>query len=280
MAAETRSRSCPEFGRYSPKAQGNAVLFLAKFFGRSDIIAFVSAVPEIQRPALFQSLLFEACGRTVNPVDGSVGLLARGKWHVCQTAVDTVLAGGTVTPLTEFETLTNGIFHDTTCNPYLPFTAFMQDAQPSDPALTLSLLLFEACGRTVNPVDGSVGLLARGKWHVCQTAVDTVLAGGTVTPLTEFETLTNGIFHDTTCNPYLPFTAFMQDAQPSDPALTLSLGPKKNNTNPWNGYPRALKQRMMAAADTMSSSFSSEVSEMTSFGSSGNDQKKVLNLFF
>ena len=71
----------------------------------------------------------------------------------------------------------------------------------------------------------------------------------------------------------------MQDAQPSEPALTLSLGPKKNTTNAWNGYPRALKQRMMAAADTMSSSFSSEVSEMTSFGSSGNDQKKVLNLF-
>ncbi|XP_030948599.1 LOB domain-containing protein 39-like [Quercus lobata] len=187
-------RSCLQWIQ-SPKAQGNAVLFLAKFFGRSDIIAFVSAVPETQRPALFQSLLFEACGRTVNPVDGSVGLLARGKWHVCQTAVDTVLAGGTLTPLTEFETITNGIFHDTTCNPYLPFTAFMQDAQPSDPA------------------------------------------------------------------------------------LTLSLGPKKNTTNPWNGYPRALKQRMMAAADTMSSSFSSEASEMTSFGSSGNDQKKVLNLF-
>lgn len=127
-----------------------------------------------------------------------------------------------------------------------------------------------------------MGLLARGKWHVCQTAVDTVLAGGTLTPLTEFETHTNGIFHDTTCNPYLPFTAFMQEAhQPSDPALTLSLGPKKITTKPWSGYPRALKQRMMAAAaaNTTSSSFSSEVSEMTSFGSSGNDQKKVLNLF-
>ncbi|KAK9983273.1 hypothetical protein SO802_032798 [Lithocarpus litseifolius] len=78
--------------------------------------------------ALIQSLLLEACGRTVNPMDGFGGLLARGKWHVCQMVVDTVLVGGTLTPLTEFETLTNGIFHYTTCNPYLPFTAFMQDA--------------------------------------------------------------------------------------------------------------------------------------------------------
>ena len=39
----------------SPKAQGNAVLFLAKFFGRSDIISFVSAVPESQRPGFYNS---------------------------------------------------------------------------------------------------------------------------------------------------------------------------------------------------------------------------------
>lgn len=44
--------------------------------------------------ALFQSLLFEACGRTVNPVHGAVGLLWTGNWHLCQTAVETVLRGG------------------------------------------------------------------------------------------------------------------------------------------------------------------------------------------
>lgn len=114
----------------SPEAQGNATLFLAKFFGRSDLIAFLSAVPDHQRPgasyflflffskfgifctkekiyifgfvwftALFQSLLFEACGRTVNPVNGAVGLLSSGNWHVCQTAVETVLSGGALRPL-------------------------------------------------------------------------------------------------------------------------------------------------------------------------------------
>lgn len=49
--------------------------------------------------ALFQSLLFEACGRTVNPVNGAVGLLWTGNWQVCQAAVDTVLSGGTLRPI-------------------------------------------------------------------------------------------------------------------------------------------------------------------------------------
>lgn len=51
--------------------------------------------------ALFQSLLYEACGRTVNPVNGAVGLLWTGNWHVCQAAVDTVLRGGVLRPMTE-----------------------------------------------------------------------------------------------------------------------------------------------------------------------------------
>lgn len=49
--------------------------------------------------ALFQSLLYEACGRTVNPVNGAVGLLSTGNWHLCQAAVETVLAGGTLRPV-------------------------------------------------------------------------------------------------------------------------------------------------------------------------------------
>ncbi|KAL6317863.1 hypothetical protein AAG906_030617 [Vitis piasezkii] len=83
----------------NPEAQGYATLFVSKFFGRSDLMSFISAVPENKRPALFQSLLFEACGRTVNPVNGAVGLLWTGNWHVCQAAVDTVLAGGTLRPI-------------------------------------------------------------------------------------------------------------------------------------------------------------------------------------
>ncbi|KAJ9177357.1 hypothetical protein P3X46_012584 [Hevea brasiliensis] len=83
----------------TPEAQGHATVFVAKFFGRAGLMSFISAVPESQRPALFQSLLFEACGRTVNPVNGAVGLLGTGNWHVCQAAVETVLRGGTLRPL-------------------------------------------------------------------------------------------------------------------------------------------------------------------------------------
>ncbi|XP_031117123.1 LOB domain-containing protein 37-like isoform X2 [Ipomoea triloba] len=58
--------------------------------------------PSVRTLALFQSLLYEAAGRTVNPVNGAVGLLGSGKWHVCQAAVETVLRGGELRPIPEF----------------------------------------------------------------------------------------------------------------------------------------------------------------------------------
>ncbi|KAA8545782.1 hypothetical protein F0562_020767 [Nyssa sinensis] len=89
-------------GIESPQAQANATIFVAKFFGRAGLMSFISAVPESQRPALFQSLLFEACGRTVNPVNGAVGLLWTGNWHVCQSAVETVLRCGALRQMPKF----------------------------------------------------------------------------------------------------------------------------------------------------------------------------------
>ncbi|KAF5738250.1 putative LOB domain-containing protein [Tripterygium wilfordii] len=85
----------------SPESQGHATVFVAKFFGRAGLMSFISTVPENQRPALFQSLLFEACGRTVNPVNGAVGLLWTGNWHICEAAVETVLRGGALRPIPE-----------------------------------------------------------------------------------------------------------------------------------------------------------------------------------
>ncbi|EYU36370.1 hypothetical protein MIMGU_mgv1a0268241mg, partial [Erythranthe guttata] len=81
----------------TPQAQGNATLFVSKFFGRSDLMSFIAA-----GGALIQSLLFEACGRTVNPVNGAVGLLSSGNWHICQAAVETVLAGGALRAAASF----------------------------------------------------------------------------------------------------------------------------------------------------------------------------------
>lgn len=34
----------------SPKAQGHATLFVAKFFGRAGLVSFISVVPEHERP--------------------------------------------------------------------------------------------------------------------------------------------------------------------------------------------------------------------------------------
>ncbi|XP_016476601.1 LOB domain-containing protein 37-like [Nicotiana tabacum] len=84
------------------EAQGHATVFVAKFFGRAGLMSFISAVPENQRPSLFQSLLYEAAGRTVNPVNGAVGLLWTGNWHVCQAAVETVLRGGALRRIPDF----------------------------------------------------------------------------------------------------------------------------------------------------------------------------------
>lgn len=86
----------------TPESQGHATVFVAKFFGRAGLMSFISNVPDSQRPALFQSLLYEACGRTVNPVSGAVGLLWTGNWNLCQAAVETVLRGGTLRAISEF----------------------------------------------------------------------------------------------------------------------------------------------------------------------------------
>ncbi|XP_059626528.1 LOB domain-containing protein 38-like [Cornus florida] len=62
-------------------------------------MAFISAVPENKIAALFQSLLFKACGRTVNLVNSVVGLLSAGKWQLYRAAVDTVLEGVELRPI-------------------------------------------------------------------------------------------------------------------------------------------------------------------------------------
>ncbi|KAI4321488.1 hypothetical protein MLD38_034860 [Melastoma candidum] len=102
----------------SPEAQGHATLFLSKFFGRRDLMSLVAAVPDSQRPSLFQSLLFEACGRMVNPVSGAVGLLSTGNWHVCEAAVELVLSGGIPQPTGEVSG--DDLLSGSTCGEHSP----------------------------------------------------------------------------------------------------------------------------------------------------------------
>ncbi|KAG2247826.1 hypothetical protein Bca4012_088962 [Brassica carinata] len=61
--------------------------------------------------ALFQSLLYEACGRTVNPVNDAVGLLSTGNWNICQAAVETVLRGGSLRHIPELLTRDRKNYH-------------------------------------------------------------------------------------------------------------------------------------------------------------------------
>ncbi|CAK9316866.1 unnamed protein product [Citrullus colocynthis] len=77
----------------SADSQANATIFLAKFYGRAGLFNLITAAAQHLRPAIFKSLLYEACGRMVNPVYGSVGLLCSGDWERCQAAVDAVLNG-------------------------------------------------------------------------------------------------------------------------------------------------------------------------------------------
>lgn len=81
----------------SPESQSNATLFLAKFYGRAGLQNLINAGPDHLRPAIFRSLLYEACGRIVNPIYGSAGLLCSGNWQLCHAAVEAVLTGAPIT---------------------------------------------------------------------------------------------------------------------------------------------------------------------------------------
>ncbi|KAM3262511.1 hypothetical protein ACQJBY_052936 [Aegilops geniculata] len=75
-------------------AQANATVFLAKFYGRAGLLNLLAAGTEpALRPALFRSLLYEACGRVANPVYGATGLFTTGQWEACQDAVQAVFEG-------------------------------------------------------------------------------------------------------------------------------------------------------------------------------------------
>lgn len=67
----------------------------------------INTGPDHLRPAIFRSLLYEACGRIVNPIYGSVGLLWSGNWHLCQNAVEAVLKGAPITPIASEIAVTN-----------------------------------------------------------------------------------------------------------------------------------------------------------------------------
>ncbi|XP_020237637.1 LOB domain-containing protein 40 [Cajanus cajan] len=80
----------------SSEAQANATLFLAKFYGRTGLLNLLMAAPQHLGPVVFRSLLYEACGRLVNPTYGSLGLFWTGEWAQCEAAVEAVLSGSQI----------------------------------------------------------------------------------------------------------------------------------------------------------------------------------------
>ncbi|XP_052198238.1 LOB domain-containing protein 40-like [Diospyros lotus] len=82
-----------------PEAEANATVFLAKFYGRAGLFNLINAGPPHLRPSIFKSLLYEACGRIINPIHGSVGLWWSSNWHCCEAAVQAVLSGSPIIPI-------------------------------------------------------------------------------------------------------------------------------------------------------------------------------------
>ncbi|XP_058737806.1 LOB domain-containing protein 42-like [Vicia villosa] len=80
----------------SPESQGNATLFLAKFFGRTGFLNLLANGSIQNAPAVFRSLLYEASGRLVNPTHGALGLFWTGEWSRCEAAVEAVLTGSDI----------------------------------------------------------------------------------------------------------------------------------------------------------------------------------------
>ncbi|KAI4367009.1 hypothetical protein MLD38_022797 [Melastoma candidum] len=97
----------------SPESQAHTTLFLAKFYGRAGLLNLLNSGAASERPAIFRSLLYEACGRIINPVYGSVGLLHTGQWQRCQSAVESILRGVPIAPfMSRASDVGSRAFHD------------------------------------------------------------------------------------------------------------------------------------------------------------------------
>ncbi|GAA0187330.1 hypothetical protein LIER_34618 [Lithospermum erythrorhizon] len=90
----------------NPQSQANATMFLAKFYGRTGLVNLIEPVHPTMRPDLCKSLLFEACGRIMNPIYGSLGMFSPANWASCQAAVERVLEGQ---PILQFSVSNEGV---------------------------------------------------------------------------------------------------------------------------------------------------------------------------
>ena len=168
----------------SADAQGHATVFVAKFFGRAGLMGFITAVPETQRPGM--SIFLKI--RHLQDFHCSVLFFLNDLFIAYALHVSDLQ-------------IVSNLFFKYTLNGTCMLRTFIMIYNYFSPVSTalFQSLLYEACGRTVNPVFGAVGLLWAGNWQVCQAAVETVLKGGslkTPSPSSQtFSTLPQGPLH-------------------------------------------------------------------------------------
>ncbi|KAK2434928.1 LOB domain-containing protein [Trifolium repens] len=69
----------------SSESQGNATLFLAKFYGRTGLFNLLAKASGQNSQ-----------GRLMNPTYGALGLFRTGQWNRCEAAVEAVLGGSNI----------------------------------------------------------------------------------------------------------------------------------------------------------------------------------------
>lgn len=72
----------------------------------------ISNGPEHLRPAIFRSLLYDACGRMLDPIYGSAGLVWSGNWAVCQAGVESILRGNSDSHFVPLEAMAGELHRD------------------------------------------------------------------------------------------------------------------------------------------------------------------------
>ncbi|KAE8695849.1 Gag-pol polyprotein-like protein [Hibiscus syriacus] len=152
---------------------------------------------------------------------------------------------------------------------------------PSFSAVVTSFLLSPPSLSPNAPVNGAVGLLSSGNWHVCQATVETVLQGGTLRPNSGSSWTPRcneswDRFCVNSCNYELKPMMMMGNQSVSTASdLSLSLTAKMGGKRRGRREEEENKREKKAA-------FYSEESEITIFESNDNEEtqdKKILNLF-
>lgn len=137
----------------------------------------------------------------------------------------------------------------------------------------------------MNPVNGAVGLLWSGNWHVCQAAVETVLAGGTLRPLPGINAGVLVPNCDESSVSYCAAACTVQNMWPQSKPPFINVGKDNQLLSGLNlSHTTKLTAGKAAGRDKRgrdaTSFYTGESDTTTNFESSnGGGRKKLLNLF-